>query len=286
MQTRSLQTLLSIAQTGSFAKTAAARNMTLSAVSMQIKTLEKELGVMLFDRGFRPPQMTPQGRALCAPVKDLVDAEARMRALCHDATALEGQFRLGFVPTASVRLLPDFLIRAAAAAPQATFLIETDLSAGLEAKVINGALDAAVITRSPHSDPRLAPILLRHEAMAFAVPAHLAHLPHDQLFATLPFLHFMPRSGIGALIANHLGERLENRILLDSVEAIMECVNRGLGFTLLPEPDIDRFATQATKRVTQSGQTLSRDLVLIVATSSLMQAKAPPLAALFDDPAG
>ena len=62
MQTLPLKTLLKIKQVQSFAMTAEHLNMTLSAVSMQMKTLEQQLGVSLFDRQFRPPQTDSNGR--------------------------------------------------------------------------------------------------------------------------------------------------------------------------------------------------------------------------------
>ena len=50
MQTRHLKTLVQIARVGSFATAASQLNMTLSTLSMQMKTLEEELNASLFDR--------------------------------------------------------------------------------------------------------------------------------------------------------------------------------------------------------------------------------------------
>ena len=86
--------------------------MTLSAVSTQIKTLEEELGVLLFDRAHRPPRLTPQGHAVCARAEDVLERETALVAECQTGGALAGRFRIGFVATASIRLLPDFLAHA------------------------------------------------------------------------------------------------------------------------------------------------------------------------------
>ena len=70
MQTRSLRSLIKISQTGSFLRAAEQLHVTLSALSMQMKTLEAELGVGLFDRTVRPPRLTPMGRAVVVRAKD------------------------------------------------------------------------------------------------------------------------------------------------------------------------------------------------------------------------
>lgn len=75
MQTRSLKSLVQISQVGSFAKAAEQLNMTLSALSMQIKSLELELGVNLFDRSVRPPRLTPIGRSILDEAIPLLRSE-------------------------------------------------------------------------------------------------------------------------------------------------------------------------------------------------------------------
>ena len=135
MQTRSLRTLSEIAKVGSFATAAGNLNMTLSALSMQMKSLEAELGVELFDRTFRPPKLTPMGRSICDHAADVLAAEDVLRVACNPVDELAGQYRLGFVMTASVRLLPGFLIAARERARRANLRVVTGLSETLEAQM-------------------------------------------------------------------------------------------------------------------------------------------------------
>ena len=79
MQTHLLKTLLKISQVQSFALAAEHLNMTLSAVSMQMKSLEEQLDASLFDRKFRPPKLTPLGLAVAEKAQAVVD-EDYMRA--------------------------------------------------------------------------------------------------------------------------------------------------------------------------------------------------------------
>lgn len=55
MDIKNLYTLIAIADRGSFAEAGVSLDLSLSAVSMQMRALEEELGTMLFDRSRRPP---------------------------------------------------------------------------------------------------------------------------------------------------------------------------------------------------------------------------------------
>ena len=283
MQTRSLKTLLTIDQTGSFAKAAAQLNMTLSAVSMQMKVLEQELSADLFDRSFRPPKLTPLGRSVCQDAQKVLDAEETLLNRCSNDKGLSGNYRVGFVATASVRLLPRFLNQSAKLAPNAQFDVETGLSETLEEKVLSGQLDAAVVTASSNIERRLKYHELQQERLVYAAPKFCSGRKPLSLFDALPFIHFSSNSGIGKLIARHVAPWMpgqNNRIMLDNVEAIMECVNNGIGFTLLPEPDVMRCLGNDSTVLDDEETGLSRSLVLVsLKTRNELQAK--QLAALF-----
>src|SRR5260370_10601490 len=60
---RYLRTFLAIAESGSFAAASRSVRRTQSAVTVQMKALEDECGLVLFDRARRPPVLSPGGRA-------------------------------------------------------------------------------------------------------------------------------------------------------------------------------------------------------------------------------
>ena len=74
--------------------------LTQSAVSMQMRALEEELGTALFDRSTRPPALTSAARALIADAEELVRGYDR---LVHERRSqdapVEGHLRLGAVPS-------------------------------------------------------------------------------------------------------------------------------------------------------------------------------------------
>ncbi|MEJ6389753.1 LysR family transcriptional regulator [Gymnodinialimonas ulvae] len=276
MQTRSLRTLVKVAQVGSFIGAAEQLGMTLSALSMQMKALEAELGVDLFDRSVRPPRLTPLGRQVVEEAEGVLSREGRLLEICRPTEGLSGRYKLGFVTSAAVRLLPGFL--KAARGGQAAFSVETGLSAVVQDKVLSGQLDAGVVTNADGLPAGLSARLLRREPFVFAAPRAMAEAGLEGQ----TFFHFMPGTGIGKLIAGAVGAP-GDVVVLDNLEAIMECVARGLGFTLLPRPDVTRYATQDVA-VLPGPEGLERRLELVVLKGSALARREAALARLFGVP--
>lgn len=267
MQARALETLIRIHEVQSFSRAAGLQNMTLSALSMQMKALEAELGVNLFDRSFRPPRMTPLGRQVVAQARTLVREHKSILELCGADDPLRGTFQMGFVQSSAVRLLPGFIELARKKAPNADFLFVSGLSETLSEQVALGRLDCAVVTRAGEVQQNLRYELIASEKMGFAAPAAYDGLGPAELANLLPFIHFMPSTGIGKLIASTFGLSTglsQHKVLvLDSIETCMECVKTGLGYTILPEPDIRRYLDDRAVAGKFDGTEILRDLVLV-----------------------
>ncbi|EFL89334.1 LysR family transcriptional regulator [Ahrensia sp. R2A130] len=244
MQTRVFQTLAHVARTGSFTTAAKASNMTLSALSMQMKGLETELGVDLFDRSVRPPKLTPLGQAVAKQAEAVLAQQRVLLDLCQSDDELVGHFRIGFISSAYVRVLPRLLALAAEHAPKARFEPRSGLTENLCELVEAGQLDGAVVSHMLGSTRQLQFDTLALEEMAAAVPVDLKDCSIAELTVACTFLQFTPETGVGRLIASIVSEwdRLPKHVIvLDSIEATMEAVRSGIGFALLPMPDIDRY---------------------------------------------
>lgn len=285
MQTRALRTLVKISTVGSFVQAADQLGITLSALSMQMKALEAELGVALFDRTVRPPRLTPIGSSIVDEAALLLAREENLLEICRPSDDLVGHFKLGFVTTAAVRVLPKFLQAAQRLAPLATFDVETGLSAVLQDKVLNGQIDAAVVTDAEGLPGQLQTQLLRREPFVFAAHKRLLTDGLSGLLTKCTFFHFMPDTGIGKLIASAMVEHARppgaKTIVMDNLEAIMECVAAGIGFTLLPVPDVDRYLTAQIEKLAAPA-TLERKLVLAILRNGTMARRDAALSALFE----
>lgn len=231
MNLRALENLYRIHQLGSFTRVAGLAHVTLSALSMQMKALEAELGAELFDRSHRPPRLTPLGRLIAEQAHQVAEAQAGLRDLCAGGQGLTGHFRMGFTGSASLQILPGLLELAGRDWPGARFEFSSGLSEDLCARVRAYTLDAAVVTEVPGAMGGVQSALLLEEPMV------LIHAVGREGEEGVPFLHFQPRSGIGVLISDFLEDlqiRPARSIQMDNIEAIIACVARGTGFSLLP----------------------------------------------------
>ncbi len=106
MSIRHFRTLLAIRDHGSFTAAADAVLVTHAAVSQQMKMLEMQWGVELFDRRRRSPQLTPLGRAFADKAEAVVRAYDNIIVDIVDGAGFDGEFGLGSVPTTLTGLVP------------------------------------------------------------------------------------------------------------------------------------------------------------------------------------
>jgi len=284
MSLQAYRTLSAIAGTGSFSRVAEHLNMTLSAVSMQMKALERDLDVEIFVRSVRPPRLTPLGREIAERAGRITAAQDALVAVTRGEGPLRGAYRIGFYATASVRLLPGFLARTRDRAPEAQFTIETGLSETLQDRVGAGQLDAAVVTRSGSDNSKLTSSTIRSEELVYALPAGYGAEDVERCMADLAFILFMPYSGIGKLVSSHLASHgLVSRqtMILDSVEASMECVNAGIGLTILPRPDVERYRRKGVTVAETGSASFRREVSLVTAKGSVADGQREEFLALF-----
>ncbi len=110
MDVRRLELLRELAERGSITGVARATNRTPSAVSQQLKVLEREAGIPLTERSGRGIVLTGAGRALARTATDVAVALERADALWQDfKSAPRGEVTLTTFPTAGQMLLPGLL---------------------------------------------------------------------------------------------------------------------------------------------------------------------------------
>ncbi|MCU1556668.1 MAG: LysR family transcriptional regulator [Microbacteriaceae bacterium] len=115
MDVRRLELLRELAERGSITAVAAATLRTVSAVSQQLKVLEREAGVPLTERSGRGIVLTGAGRMLAQTATDVAVALERADALWADfKQAPRGEVTLTTFPTGGQMLLPGLLTAVAA----------------------------------------------------------------------------------------------------------------------------------------------------------------------------
>src|SRR5918999_130667 len=127
---RHLVALKAIADEGSFGKAAERLGYTQSAISQQIATLERIVGLRLIERpgGPRPISLTEAGRILLRHADAI---EARLQAAKADMKALEagdaGRLRVGTFQSVGTRILPTLLRRFSESHPQVEVVLRESL---------------------------------------------------------------------------------------------------------------------------------------------------------------
>lgn len=146
LQPVQLRTLQEVLLTGSLAAAGARLGFTASAVSQQIAALERQTGLVLFERGPRSVRPTAAAHALAARVSavlgqlDLLEREFQVVA-----GGASGVVRLGSFPTASAELLPPALARLERSHPRVSVLLDEAEPDDLMPRLSAGTLDLVLV---------------------------------------------------------------------------------------------------------------------------------------------
>lgn len=146
-----LRCFVTIADTGSFTRAGERLGRTQSAISLQLKRLEEQLGRTLFLRNPRKLAITPDGERLIGPTRQILRL--------HDATVAEmfepdiaGSVRIGVPEDFATAHLPAVLASFAEAHPLVEFEVTCDLTLNLLERFHAGAFDLVLVKRQPTAE--------------------------------------------------------------------------------------------------------------------------------------
>lgn len=236
---RQLRVFSEAARQLSFAEAARRLHLTPPAVSMQIKELEAQVGLPLFDRQGRQVQLTMAGeymlvyaRRILAGLKDAEDAVARLRKL------EAGRLTIGMVSTAKY-FLPQLLAQFRADHPGVEIRLEAGNREQLVKMLQASEVDIAIMGRPPTELATRAEPFAAHPHAFVASPAHpltrLGTLAPQQL-GEYAFIGREAGSGTRAALARFLDdEQLELDVVMEmsSNETIKQAVMAGMGISFL-----------------------------------------------------
>jgi DNA-binding transcriptional LysR family regulator len=238
---RTLQTFLAAARLGSFAAAGQEVGLTAAAVGLQVRVLEDELGLTLFDRSARAVVLNPEGRQRVPAVKEIIERWQQLQAR-RRGDELGGTVVMGALVSALMGAFADALWTLKRRHPSLEVTLLAGQSADFMIRVDRGELDAAVVTQPPARLPAtLAWTPLYREPMVLIVPTrpHFA-LPAApaQMLAQCPFMRFDRRTWTGHLVNEALTQcraTVIEGLELNSVEAIVELVRQGFGISIVPQ---------------------------------------------------
>jgi DNA-binding transcriptional LysR family regulator len=169
---RQLRYFLAVAEEGSLTRAAARLHIAQQSLSEQIRTLEAQLGVTLFERSSRGMVLTDVGAVLLREAKPvLARAERAAEAVRRAARGEQGELRVGFLSTVANYFMPP-VVRAFRERHPGVRLHTEDLTiAALVAGVRDGTLDAG-LGRPPLVDDLATEVVLREPVAAVLPEGH------------------------------------------------------------------------------------------------------------------
>ncbi len=188
MDIAQIQYVLTVAATGSFSAAADELYISQSSLSKQIIALEKELGVLLFDRSKRQIALTPAGAAFVEHARAI---DATYRALLADLSRFKAAptLRIVAIPVIAQYGLTDYVARFRSAHPDIDLVLEErEASAILPALdnhqfdlafVRNNYLDAAAYVTRPVADDKMVVVVARKHRLAGRAALALAELANE-----------------------------------------------------------------------------------------------------------
>jgi DNA-binding transcriptional LysR family regulator len=249
-----LETFAAVARLGSFTRAAADLNLSQPAVTQHIASLEAEFESRLFDRKGRTVSLTPAGEKLLACQRKVGGALAELR---HELAAIRGgttgRLAVGAGLTICIFTLPALLAAFREQYPHVDLHVRSGRTPEILRMVLEEQVDLGLVT-SPvrHRSVETIP-LYRDRMLVIARPDHpLAHRGPEIDPAALGACRLILFER-GSGFRTYLEEVFESRgvllrpdMELDSIEAIKEMVQAGLGISVVPEMAVVRELAAGT----------------------------------------
>lgn len=277
---RYLRTFLIAAETASFSAAGERLGLTQSAVSLQMRRLEEDLGCQLFERTGKSVRLGPEGRRIMADAARMLELYEGMRGQAS-GDAEPARLDIGAISTAQATLLPRALQRFRKQHPGIAINIVPGMSVQLLSQVDTRELDLAVMIRPRLGIPADLKWLtvMRERYIGIAPPGVAGDL--KTLPARLPFIRYNRHSHGGQLVDQFLRKQrvwVREGMELDEPAVILQMVREGLGWAVVPG-DLIQAAEGGVNRFALPGRALLREVGVLVRRPALER---PAIAALVD----
>jgi LysR family nitrogen assimilation transcriptional regulator len=238
---KQLKAFSTLAEFGSFSRSAGVLGIAQPVLSRQIKALEQELGVELFYRNGRGTVLTEAGKVLNQYAKDVIETVDRAAS---EVTALKssprGTIVIGLPPSVGIVLTVPLVQHFREAFPLISLRVIEGFSGHVLEWLLTGKIDVAVLYNAPRTGSLRAEPLLTDELFLLG-PAEGGILPDAEsvparLLSEIPLILPARPHGLRMLIDSMLGEagivpRVE--IEVEAMPSTLGLVEKGVGYTIL-----------------------------------------------------
>ncbi|WJH34152.1 LysR family transcriptional regulator [Paenibacillus aurantius] len=244
MELRQLQYAIQIATEKNFSRAAEKLHIAQPSLSQQLSKLEKEIGVLLFQRNTNSVEVTHAGSVFVEKAQIILDRVAQLKKEMEDISQMrKGKLVVGSLPITGSHILPLVLPVFHANYPEIEVVLIEDTSANLESLISSGQTDISLLTL-PLEEASLSCQTLIEEEICLAVPPQhpLAQTDENRRISVAdlknePFILLKKGQGFRT-IALDLCRRhgFEPHIVFESsnIGTVQSLVAAGMGIAFVP----------------------------------------------------
>ncbi|MEO8598611.1 MAG: hydrogen peroxide-inducible genes activator [bacterium] len=254
-----LKYIVAVAREKHFGHAAEACFVAQPTLSVAIKKLEDELGVVIFERGGAEISVTPLGTKIVAQAELVLEQTATIREIAkQNKDPLAGPLRLGVIYTIAPYLLPPLVGAMIEKVPQMPLVLQENFTVRLLELLRQGELDAAIIAL-PIPDQGLMVQPLYDEPFVVALPKHHRWANRSSITAEELKSETMLLLGNGHCFRDQVlevcpemsrysgassGDGIARTFEGSSLETIRHMVASGIGITVLPRASVPDMEAQ------------------------------------------
>lgn len=242
-----LKYIVAVARERHFGRAADACFVSQPSLSVAVKKLEDELGVLIFERRSQEVTLTAAGERIVAQAQRVLEEAKRVKEIAAQGKdPLVGPLRLGVIYTISPYLLPGLVRQLMEDAPQMPLLLSENFTVRLLELLRNGEIDVAIMALPlPETGMMVQPVY--DEAFAVAVPRHHPWAGLPEVASTALKEETMLLLGTGHCFRDQVlevcpemarysaaSEGMQKTFEGSSLDTIRHMVASGLGVTVLP----------------------------------------------------
>lgn len=242
MELRNITTFSKVAENKSFSKAANLLNYSQAAVTIQIKQLEEELGLKLFDRVGKSINLTPKGREFLEYSHKIIDlSNQAINAMKSDKTP-RGELRVGVVESFCTSQFPDIIKECSESYPEVELIVKIATTPELEQMLLKNEVDLIVTLDNKIQNKNLTNLFEQRENICFISSPDYPLSKEVLLLKDIinePFIMPEKVCNCRKLLEHRISEFMnpeDLKIFLEigNTEVIKKFVQQGVGISILP----------------------------------------------------
>lgn len=253
MQIESLKVFCDLAETTSFTKAAKINDVTQSAVSQQISSLETKFDAAFIERSKKKFTLTKEGEMLYNYSKQIVQTYDELRHKVQEIqNVVTGTIKVVTIYSIGLHELPPYLKKFLKKHPTVNVSVEYRRATQLYEDIVTGMADIGLVAY-PQKDPRLQVTSLAEDMLVLIChPDHpLAQQPKVKLseIASHKFIAFEPDIPTRRAIDKILRDRnveVDHTMEFDNIETVKRAVEIDAGISIVPRSPVAQEVTKKT----------------------------------------